>query len=205
MLIPIFRVIASQFPVDTLTGNVEMGMAVGLVENSAGNVVIRKSDDNAAANTAQNVVGIAGDRKRASEAYEWTNRVSDMGDDTSASGLMTVYHGGGEFWFDVDDGNITTPLNESTIRGPISSAATITVGGYLYVADSSQSNEESGQFHNSESTAIVRSGEGVPVLQVVSKASSIESGIPGEYEPGSSVNYPDPSVPRTWVRARVLV
>lgn len=204
MLIPIYRVIASQFPIDTLTGNVEMGMAVGLVENGSGQVVIRKSDDNAAANTAQNVVGIAGDRMRASEAYEWVNRVSDSGQDGAGSGLMTIYHGGGEFYFDVDDSAINTPQTNTAILGAISSTATITVGGYLYVADSAQAGEESGQFHHTESTSIAVSGEGVPVLQVVSKADTIESGIPGEYEPGSSVNYVDPSVPRTWLRARVL-
>jgi len=49
------------------------------------------------------VLGVAGDTKSSSASampgiYSgWQNRVNDSFDETAASGLMTVYHGGGEF------------------------------------------------------------------------------------------------------------
>jgi hypothetical protein len=196
MLIPIYRVISSQFPVDSLTGNIEMGMAVGLGTNASGAVVVRKVDAGAGANTVTQPVGIAGDRKRASEAYEWVNRVSDSGDETAASGKMTVYHGGGEFWLDVDDASITTPLG-SAVEGAISSAATVTVGAKLYAGTANGTTIVAGQLHSSSS--------GDAVALVLSDAVTLESGIPGEYEPGSSVDYADPAVPRTWVHVKLLV
>lgn len=194
MLIPIYKVISSQFPVDSLTGNVEMGMAVGLVTNAAGVTVIRKSA-NTGTNTVTNVIGIAGDRKRASEAYEWVNRISDSGDETAGSGKMTVYHGGGEFWLDVDDASITTPLG-TAIEGAVSSDATIAVGAKLYHATVGGATA-AGQLDSDS--------DGDAVVQIMSDAVTIESGIPGEYEPGSSVAYADPSVPRTWVHVKLLV
>lgn len=194
MLIPIYRVISSQFPVDSSTGDIEMGMVVGLTTNASGVTVVRKSA-NTGANTVTNVIGLAGDRKRASEAYEWVNRVSDSGDETAGSGKMTVYHGGGEFWVDVDDQAVTTPLG-SAITGAVSRDATITVGAKLYHATVA-GNTVAGQL---DSTS-----DGDAVAIVLSDAVTIESGIPGEYEPGSSVDYADPSVPRTWVQIKLLV
>jgi len=49
------------------------------------------------------ILGVAGDTKQTSAsampgvAAGWQNRVSDGYDETAASELMTVYHGGGEF------------------------------------------------------------------------------------------------------------
>lgn len=194
MLIPIYRVISSQFPVDSSTGDIEMGMVVGLTSNSSGVTVIRKSADSGA-NTVTNVIGLAGDRKKASEAYEWANRVSDSGDETAGSGKITVYHGGGEFWVDVDDQAVTTPLG-TAITGAVSRDATITVGSKLYHATVA-GNSVAGQL---DSTV-----DGDAVAVILSDAVTIESGIPGEYEPGSSVDYADPSVPRTWVQIKLLV
>ena len=199
MLIPIYRVISSQFPVDTLTGDVEMGYCIGLTTNSAGQTVARKVDAGGTVPGAvTNVVGISGDRKRASEAYEWVNRVSDSGDETAGSGKITVYHGGGEFWVDVDDSAVTTPLG-SAIKGVVSSAATITVGAKLYPADDNGGTKAAGQMDSTQVNSIDA------VAQVLSDAVTLESGIPGEYEPGSSVDYADPSVPRTWVQIKLLV
>lgn len=194
MLIPIYRVISSQFPVDSSTGDIEMGMVVGLTTNASGVTVVRKSA-NTGANTVTNVIGLAGDRKKASEAYEWVNRVSDSGDETAGSGKITVYHGGGEFWVDVDDQAVTTPLG-SAIRGAVSRDATITVGSKLYQATVA-GNTVAGQLHSAST------GDAVAII--LSDAVTIESGIPGEYEPGSSVDYADPSVPRTWVHIKLLV
>jgi len=196
MLIPIYRVISSQFPVDTLTGDVEMGFVVGLATNSAGLTVVRKTDLGAAGNNVANIIGIAGDRKRASEAYEWVNRLSDSGDETAGSGKITVYHGGGEFWVDVDDAAITTPLG-TAIEGVISSAASLTIGSKLYGCTDNGTTKLAGQMDS------VSSGDAV--AQVLSAAVTLESGIPGEYEPGSSVAYADPSDPRTWVQIKLLV
>jgi len=197
MLIPIYRVISSQFPVDSLTGDTEMGYAVGLVTNASGATVVRKVDAGGGANTVLNPIGVSGDRKRASEAYEWVNRVSDSGDETAGSGKMTVYHGGGEFWLDVDDAAVTTSLG-TAIQGAISSTATITVGGKLYAGTANGTTILAGQLTSTDA------GQDA-VCQVLSDAVTIESGIPGEYEPGSSVDYADPSVPRTWVHVKLLV
>ncbi len=70
--------------------------------------------------------GIAGDTKNTSRSsmpgidlgvpaagsgQNWQNRVSDYFDETKASGKMTVYHSGGEFWTDMFTANVTTSLS----------------------------------------------------------------------------------------------
>ena len=68
------------------------------------------------------VLGVAGDTKSSSASampgvYSgWQNRVPDMYDETDASNLMTVYHGGGEFATDQFETDVLTA----------------TVGSFLY-------------------------------------------------------------------------
>ncbi len=91
-------------------------------------------------------VGIAGDTKTATEgqttAYSdqvtlgasgqnqrWTsNRVSDFYDETSASGKITVYNGGGKFWISEDLFDAAGGITPSTTLGASGATAGEWVG-----------------------------------------------------------------------------
>ena len=175
MIIPIHRVVTTQYPVGTTikASGIEAGHAVCLDSNG---YAIQS-------NGSSPCVGLAADRIRASEANEWVNRVSDSGNETAASGYLTVYSRG-EFWVDVDDNSITTPLGTVIDGVVVDDAATINDTAYAIAA---------GKIDDSGSVAIgyFLSGE-----------TTLESGIPGEYEPGSSVGYADDATPRSWVKIK---
>src|SRR5690606_41456513 len=107
MLFPIYHVIASFYPVATGT-TIEKGQVLAF-DDAAGTVVL--------CDGTTNPIGLAGDEVGTLSAGTFVNRVSDYGNDTYASGLITVYHGGGEFYVDI--GNV------------VSSGTTITLGGLL--------------------------------------------------------------------------
>lgn len=91
-LIEKYRVATTSHDLDTSTETLKEGMLVGLT--SAG---VRRVDATTGINR---VLGVAGDGTSSSlpgAASGWENRVSDSGNETSASGKVTVYHGGGEF------------------------------------------------------------------------------------------------------------
>lgn len=178
MLVPVFRVITTQFPIAATT-TIEQGMVVTL-NSSTG--YAEKCD------LADVPVGIAADRNRASEAYEFVNRVSDSGNDAAASGMLSVYSGG-EFYVDVNDGAVTTP-GGTTITGVIVNGATTTPGSPLYTA-------ANGQMDDTSTNA-------TKVAVVLEDAAALDSGIPAEYEP-ASVEMVDDATPRTWVKIRLVV
>ncbi len=178
MIIPVFRVMTTQYPILAAT-TIEAGMVVTL-NTTTGNAE--------PCDLVDVPVGLAADRNRASEAYEWVNRVSDSGNDTRASGMLSVYSLG-EFYVDVDDSAVTTPAG-SSITGVIVSDCVTTVGQLLYTAASGQIDDTSGS-----ATAIGN---------VLEAATSLDSGIPGEYEP-NSVELADDDTPRTWVKIRLQV
>ena len=78
MIIPVFRVLTTQVPIAATT-TIEAGMVVTL-NSSTG--YAEKCD------LVDIPIGIAADRNRASESYEWVNRVSDSGNETAASGML---------------------------------------------------------------------------------------------------------------------
>lgn len=120
-LIPIFHVVASDLPIDpTNTTDIPQGRLVTL--DTDGNVAL-------ATDTAgSQPIGVAGDSRSQSTAYtansgsalggttgslvigsfgkglrSTQNRIADNFNETLASGKMTVYHSGGEFWTDQYD------------------------------------------------------------------------------------------------------
>ncbi len=107
-LIEKFHVVAAERTVAT-GQSIREGMIVSL--NANGEIVVQ-----GAANPVP--YGIAGDSKLTSSsampgvASGWQNRVSDYFDETKASGKMTVYHSGGEFFTDQFSAAVTalTPL-----------------------------------------------------------------------------------------------
>jgi len=177
MIIPIHRVMTTQYPIDATT-TIEAGMVVSLT--SAG-----KAQKCALAGAP---VGIAADRNRASEAYEYENRVSDNGNETRGSGMLSVYSLG-EFWVDMDDSNITTPAG-SAITGVVVSTSSTTPGDPLYTA-------AGGQMDDTSTGATL-------VGRVLVGAASLNSGIPGEFEP-NSVEMAVDGTPRTWVKIKLVV
>jgi hypothetical protein len=109
-LIPVYHVVPSYYPVDpdydiSGSGEIKMGMFVTL--DGSGFVAIAN---------AANAMGVAGDSLANTSGYtpysadliisgagttrSTSNRVSDFFDETAGSGMMTVYHSGGEFWTD---------------------------------------------------------------------------------------------------------
>lgn len=103
-LIEKFYVIAAEHP-------------VGTTDIKEGQLVILNSSREIVPYAGSGVVlGVAGDTKSTSASAMpgiyagWQNRVSDGFDETKASGLMTVYHGGGEFATDQFEDDVLTAL-----------------------------------------------------------------------------------------------
>jgi hypothetical protein len=126
-LIEVYHTIASNFLVNSNTSDIKEGMGVTLVASDAASTVKRKDS------AAQVCIGIAGDSKAstgpnkpygASVVVSGTgtvvatqNRVSDMFNETSASGKVTVYTGIGEFYTDQWDTSI--PTGQWNVGGPL--------------------------------------------------------------------------------------
>jgi hypothetical protein len=195
MIIPVFRVVTTQFPIAAGT-EFQPGWVVALDQDTGKAVPCTPSNSKKAI-----PIGLSADRNKAAQAYEWVNRISDMGNDTAGSRMISVYQMG-EFYVDVDDGAITTPSG-TTIAGVIASSATVKPGSYLYAIDggkmdaSTTANPKVGVVLEAEVSSVtgLTTGEG----------EALESGIPGEYAPGSSVAYVDDNVPRTWAKIKLLV
>lgn len=184
MIIPVHHLVVANIPIATTT-TIEAGMAVSL--DSDGYAIKCQAADYP--------IGLSADKNRASEAYEWVNRVSDAGNETAASGMLSVYQGGGTFYVDVNDGSLTTP-GGTAITGVVASGATTTPGTLLYVDGTD---------------GLIDSGSGAggngsnAIAQVVEAASALDFGIPGEWEPGDSFELVSDGTPRTWVKIKLLV
>lgn len=191
MIIPVHHIVVANIPVQANT-KFEQGYALALDSN--GFAVL--ADGNGSGNT-DNVLGLFADRNRDAEAYEYLNRVSDMGNDSAGSGLASMYTGG-FFYVDVDEGasgNLNTPLG-TAVRGVITSGSNVVPGAALYVSDS-----EPGRL----TTDTGDNTSGQIVGYCIEAAADLESGIPGEYEPGSSLKLTDDTQPRQWVKIKLSV
>jgi len=190
MLIPVYHIVASQLPISsTLTtsgassNNFEPGHVVAL--NSSGNCV-----KNPLSGTAP--IGLAGDKNRPSVAFEWQNRVSDSGQETRSSGLLTVYHSGGEFFVDIDDDTVQTP-DGTNIDGVIDLGATVTPGTNLY--------SSTAVIGHLGSTVVA----GGLIGLVVGASQELSTGIPGEFEPGSTFAQDDDTDNKNFVKIKLLI
>lgn len=186
MIIPRHFVTVTQYPIAAST-TIEPGMVVTL---NASTGYAEKCDE------ADTPVGLAADKNRSTQAYEWTNRVSDLGNEAGASGLLSVYQNGGEFYVDIDDDAIEQP-DGTDITGVVASGATVTPGTELKTT-------ASGQLIHSGTTSVAIV-VGNPSEYDGSASGVLETGIPGEYEPGSSVEYADDATPRTWVKIKLVI
>jgi hypothetical protein len=179
MIQPVYRVMTSSLPIDAST-TIEQGMAVALTSPAG------KATKCAAAGRC---IGIAADCNRSVQPGMFVDRVSDFGNETYASGEI-AYYSHGEFWVDVDDGTILFP-NGTAIPGVVASAP-YNPGDTLVVS--------------STNGVLAKAGAGGAGSQVVATVlqgnTSLDSGIPGEYEP-DSVNYVNDANPRTWVRIKL--
>jgi hypothetical protein len=185
MLIPCFHVIATEYPIASGQTFIA-GYAVSI--DSTGKAV--PATGGAATNY---VYGLCADKVGTAEAYQFQNRISDMGNDTAASGMVTVYNAGGEFYIDVDDDHVFTPMG-TEVRGVLEVGATKTPGTPLYASTTA------GMLSSS------RQGTEIPVAVIVENSGALDSGIPGEFEPGSSYKYePNDGVTRSWVKIKLLV
>jgi len=190
-IIPVFHVVPTNLPAPAAGVSVQKGMLLAL-NSSTNKTALCYSG---ASNNVDRPIGLAADRTVAAESYEWVNRISDMGNDTAASGLISAYMSGGEFYVDLDDSTITTPAG-TAIKGVIVNGSTVTVGTYLYPGANSGA---AGQLSSTQTNSN-------PAVAIITETSSeISSGIPGEYEPGSSVAYADDTDNRNWVKIKLLI
>ena len=166
-LIERYYVIAASYDVDPSSLTIKEGMLVRL-NSTAGVRRVTTGDDG-------NVLGVAGDSNSTSACYmpgigtgymsqgtvAFQNRVSDGFNETRASGKITVYYGGGEFYTDqfTQDGNLTNA----------------NVGRYL------KADETTGRFIYD---AADKTANSVAVL--LSAPAAIESGVPGTDVNGST-------------------
>lgn len=113
--------------------------------------------------TGSLVLGAYGDQQRFTQ-----NRVADNFNEVLASGKMTVYHGGGEFWTDqyeiVDQDNVT--------------ATTYTPGTQLY-ASSVGAGGAQGRFSDEASAAADALNAGAVVGVTLTAPTGYPSGVPG--------------------------
>ncbi len=181
MLIPVYHIIASQYAVAATTA-FEQGHVAAL--STAGLVV-----KNPTANLAP--IGLAADKNRPAVAAEWVNRVSDAGNETGASGLMTVYHSGGEFWVDIDDNTVETP-DGTVIDGVVESTATTDPGTRLWGDDTNIGHLDS-------------NSNGINIAIIVAASQELTTGIPGEFEPGVTFNLASSTDNKNFVKIKLLI
>ena len=171
-LIEVYHTLASNFLVNSNTADIKEGMGVVLVASDAASTVKRKDS------AAQVCIGIAGDSKAstgpnkpygASVVVSGTgtvvatqNRVSDMFNETSASGKVTVYTGIGEFYTDQWDTTIATGV--------------WAVGGPLYVNASGK---------------LTPTVLGNQVGRLLASMSPYPSGVPGGFDDPNSLTDSD--------------
>lgn len=106
------HVVANSYPVGSTA--IQAGMLVSMVNDGTvipagadSTIVIGIAGDSylttAGQTTAYSAEVVIGASDADTAVTRWTsNRVSDMYDETLASGLMTVYNGGGKFWISDD-------------------------------------------------------------------------------------------------------
>jgi len=129
-------------------------------------------------------IGLSADTKSTLTAGQFTNRVSDYGDETAASGNISVFQGaGGLFYVDLTD-----VVNETSVD--INDILVSAAGGKLEV-------------NNSATSTLGGSGVFVVgrVVDIPSGAATndylLPTGIPGEFEPSG-----DSDNPRKWILVR---
>lgn len=113
MLITRYKSIPSSSKV-AANATIKKGQPVAL--NADGEVVLADSD---AGDTTAICIGLAGDDKASLTPGQFTNRLFEYGDETLASGKITVHKGPGEFYVDFED---------------VISDATVANGDYLTVS-----------------------------------------------------------------------
>ncbi len=177
-LIPVHHTIATQYAVASGSGNITEGMGVALAADSSGdlNPYVKLPDANGGF-----TVGIAGDSKLSStsgNAYSasvvvngsgstrtTTNRVSDMFDETLASGKMTVYMGSGEF------------LTDQYVAAEFDAFGDNAAGAALYVV---QSGANAGKITSTSSN------NGNKIGHLIAAQNAYPSGVPGTDINGST-------------------
>lgn len=202
MLIPYYHVIPAFFPVASAV-TIKKGQIVML--NASGQVEL-------ADGTTSTPLGLAGDDVGTLTAGQFVNRVSDYGNDTYASGQITVYQSGGQFFVDLAD---------CFVDGENFNGGNGVSNGMLLGA----STASDGLFTVANGSAAVHAANAgvTDGLQLVARvvddlsetAGALPSGIPGEYEPSGNhedievngaYNYPGNGGPaRKFCRIQLLI
>jgi len=142
--------------------------------------------------------GLVADTKGSMTPGAFVNRLSDMGDETRASGYVTVYHGGGEFYLDCNQDASDTSFETGDVIEDASPAigsklSPGTTAGTLVVNASATNPYTVG------ANCLVAVVVGVPEVGG-SDAYKLQSGIPNVWEPGY-----DSDAPKKFVHVKLFV
>lgn len=183
-----YPVSASLYTNGVLTSPIKRGQLVGL--NASGEAV--PYDVSVA---EQYPIGIAGDNATTLSAGQFTNRLSDMGNQTFASGFITVYSGGGDYYVDINanGGDSNFPMGDVVVDGTVAIGdrlAPASIPGKLTV----------------NANALPQST--TPVNQLIARVTDdlatsgykLPTGIPNENEPSG-----DSDNPRKFARIKLLI
>lgn len=195
MLLPIYHGTPTFYPVSSdlysagqLVTPIKRGQLVGINEDS-------EAVPYDATEADQYPVGLAGDTVGTLSAGNFTNRVSDMGDQSFASGYVTVYNGG-EYYVDINaEGDDT-----DTPTGDVIEDDEVSVGDKLVPSESNP-----GMLVVDNTNAVYQSSTAKYQLiaRVVDSLSAsdgkVPTGIPNENEPSG-----DSDSPRKFARIRLM-
>jgi hypothetical protein len=190
MLQPIYHIVSTFYPVASTAGAIKKGMLVGVDSNGQ---AAAYNDDNAATTVP---VGLAGDTKGTLTAGQFTNRLADMGDQTFASGYITVYSGG-EYYVDINQratgGDADFPC------GDVVYDADVAVGDKL-----SPKGSTAGVLTKNSSATPYGTKPNFMVAVVVDDLAAsdymLPTGIPNENEPSG-----DSDTPRKFCRIKLVI
>jgi hypothetical protein len=177
MLQPKFHIIANHYPVKS-GATIKEGQLVALDANGEALPYDRSV-------ATQMPVGLSGDTVGSLTAGQFSNRVSDMGNEAYASGKLTVYSGGGEFYVDINGGgsDATFAAGDVVTNGSVSindRLAPASTAGQLVVNSSA--------VNTYASTAADRL-IAIVTDNLLADGYKLPTGIPGEFTPtGDSDN-----------------
>lgn len=131
MLVERFVRFYDHYPIAAATTSVKRGQAIAL--NSDGEAILA---DGGGSSPNTIPIGIAGDAVGSLTAGQLTNRAYELGNETAASGRLTVYYGGGSFWIDYGstaevctDASVTVGAELSTGSSPADGKVSATASG----------------------------------------------------------------------------
>lgn len=139
--------------------------------------------------------GLIGDIKSTASASTFYNRVSDFNDETAASGYCTVYHGGGEFYIDINAGAGDTDYATGDVVNDSSVSAGDSLVGYG-TGQLQVNNSATYTYDRTAATGLIA----VVVDPLTTDSGKLPTGIPNEWEPSGNSD-----LPKKWCHIKLML